>query len=496
MGAFVLGALLILAGGYLRRGVPVWVLLVPLAITCSAVLLRQRAPLWSLALGVAAVTIDALVGPSLATVLVFTDNLYAAALYGPVRLARWLLGITTVLAVVGGAVAAFIAADWRLLAVMGIQAGLVLVTPVTTAWVLREQRDRAAAERARAEQVAHLAELDRQAAIAAERTRMARELHDMIANHFSAIAIQSTAALSRKDLDRETVRKVMESVRENSVKGMAEMRDMIGLLRDANGGREGDGPELEATRPRLADAESLVERTRRVGMEVELRVDGEVREVPASVDLAGYRILQEGLTNALKHGEAPVVVSLTYEPREVLLTVENRVGRRGARLPGSGAGLIGMRERASLVGGFFEAGRSGEGWRIAAAFPTSLNPGTQSLDASLSDGRASGGRSVGGSAPGDGALGGRVSGDRPGEGRGSGERASSGRGAGVPVPVSVPEAGVVDGRGVRWRAVGGAALAPVEECAGDDGEHLGDGGGERPGEGEWSRNGDGGTGVA
>ncbi|MEU1727339.1 histidine kinase [Nonomuraea sp. NPDC005692] len=516
--AFVLGALLILAGGYLRRGVPVWVLLVPLAITCSAVLLRQRAPLWSLALGVVAVTIDGLVGPSLATVLVFTDNLYAAALYGPARLARWLLGITTVLAVVGGAVAAFIAADWRLLAVMGIQAGLVLVTPVTTAWVLREQRDRAAAERARAEQVAHLAELDRQAAIAAERTRMARELHDMIANHFSAIAIQSTAALSRKDLDRETVRKVMESVRENSVKGMAEMRDMIGLLREANGGREGDGPELEATRPRLADAESLVERTRRAGMAVELRVDGELREVPASVDLAGYRILQEGLTNALKHGEAPVVVSLTYEPGEVLLTVENRVGRRGARLPGSGAGLIGMRERASLVGGFFEAGRSGNGWRIAAAFPTSLNPNAQSLDARPPNGRASGGR------PSDGrALGGRASGDCPSEVRAAGERASSsgraseeratrGRGADVQVPAA--GVGAVDGLAVRWRAVGGAALAPVDESAGDDGEHLRDGDGERPrdgygvrlkdgdgerfrdGDGERLRNGDGGAGVA
>ncbi|MER6514702.1 histidine kinase [Nonomuraea sp. NPDC001636] len=489
--AFVLGTLLILAGGYLRRGVPVWVLLVPLAITCSAVLLRQRAPLWSLALGVVAVTIDGLVGPSLATVLVFTDNLYSAALYGPARLARWLLGITTVLAVVAGAVAAFIAADWRLLAVMGIQAGLVLVTPVTTAWVLREQRDRAAAERARAEQVAHLAELDRQAAIAAERTRMARELHDMIANHFSAIAIQSTAALSRKDLDRETVRKVMESVRENSVKGMAEMRDMIGLLREANGGREGEGPELEATRPRLADVESLVERTRRAGMTVELRVDGEVREVPASVDLAGYRILQEGLTNALKHGEAPVVVSLTYEPREVLLTVENRVGRRGARLPGSGAGLIGMRERASLVGGFFEAGRSGDGWRIAAAFPTSLNPDTPSLDARLSDARLSDGRASGGRPVGGRALGGRASGDRLGEVRASGGRASpQGRAVGVPVP----EAGAVDGRAVRWRAVGGAALAPVDEGAGDDGEHLREG--ERPRGGECPGNGDGGTDVA
>ncbi|MFI6921409.1 sensor histidine kinase [Nonomuraea spiralis] len=491
--AFVLGALLILAGGYVRRGVPVWALLVPLAITCSAVLLRQRAPLWSLALGVVAVTADGVLGPSLATMLVFTDNLYAAALYGPARFARWLLGITTVLAVVGGSVAAVVAADWRLLAVMGIQSGLVLVTPVTTAWVLREQRDRAAAERVRAEQVARLAELDRQAAIAAERTRMARELHDMIANHFSAIAIQSTAALSRKDLDRETVRKVMESVRENSVKGLAEMRDMIGLLREDGGGREGDGPELEATRPRLADAESLVERTRRAGMAVELRFDGELREVPASVDLAGYRILQEGLTNALKHGEAPVVVSLTYDPGEVLLTIENQVGRRGARLPGSGAGLIGMRERASLVGGFFEAGPRGDGWRIAAAFPTSLDA-PRPLDrrtsgerppkaqvptertSAVPDERGSGKR-----ASGEGGSGERApDGWGPGE-QGSGKRASGERGSGAGVSEgrgSEQGGSAVGGGGVVLRGVAKGPPGRRVEDAGDDDGRPQSGGGE------------------
>ncbi|MGI5285034.1 sensor histidine kinase [Nonomuraea polychroma] len=372
--AFAAGVVLIAGGAYLERGVPEWVLVIPLAITCAGVLVRQRAPLLSLGLGVVAVTVDGFVGPSLGTVLVFTDNLYAAVLYGPARLARVLLGVTSTLAVLGGAVAGFIAGDWRALAVMGIQAGLVLVTPVTTALVLREQRDRAAAERLRAEQVAHLAELDRQAAIAAERTRMARELHDMIANHFSAIAIQSTAALSRKDLDPGTVRKVMESVRENSVKGMAEMRSMIGLLRQ-------EGEEPEATRPRLADAETLVERVRRAGLDAGLRVDGDPREVPASVDLAGYRILQEALTNALKHGDSPVDVVVSYEAGRVVVTVENAVGAAGgsgvARLPGAGAGLIGMRERASLVGGSLDAGpggqdRMGRGWwRVLAVLPTS-----------------------------------------------------------------------------------------------------------------------------
>lgn len=379
--AFAVGVLLIAGRAYLDRGVPVWVLGVPLAITCVGVVLRRRAPLVCLGLGVAGIVIDGFVGPSLGTVLIFTDNLYAAALYGPARLARVLLGVTAVLAVIAGALAGFLARDWRALAVMGVQAGLVLITPVGTAAVVREQRDRAAAERARAEQVARLAELDRQAAVTGERTRMARELHDMIANHFSAIAIQSTAALSRKDLDRDTVRKVMESVRENSVKGMAEMRAMIGLLR-----QEGDETEGEATRPRLADAETLVERVRQAGLAVEARVEGEPRELPAAVDLAGYRILQEALTNALKHGASPVQVAVVYEHERVRVSVENGLGGRDdIALPGAGAGLIGMRERASLVGGFFDAGEvwtaeqvsGGEGhgegrgeWRVTAVLPT------------------------------------------------------------------------------------------------------------------------------
>ncbi|MEO3799957.1 histidine kinase [Nonomuraea sp. B1E8] len=368
--AFATGLVLIAGGAHFQRGLPEWWLAGPLALTCAAVLVRRRAPLLCLGLGVAGTALDVAVGPSLGTILVFTDNLYAAALYGPARLARWLLGISTVLAVVVGAVTGFVEGGWRVPAVMAIQAGLVLVTPIMTAMVVREQRDRAAAERERAEQVARLAELDRQAAVAAERARMARELHDMIANHFSAIAIQSTAALSRKDLDRATVRKVMESVRENSLKGMAEMRAMIGLLR-----QEDDEAE-EVTRPRLADAESLVDRARRAGMEAEFRVEGEPREVPAAVDLAGYRILQEALTNALKHGDSLVEVVVSYGPEHVSLTVDNPVQGSEARLPGAGAGLIGMRERASLVEGSFEAGPQGDGWRVAAVLPAA--PGEKS----------------------------------------------------------------------------------------------------------------------
>ncbi|MEV5499618.1 ATP-binding protein, partial [Nonomuraea fuscirosea] len=101
--------------------------------------------------------------------------------------------------------------------------------------------------------------------------------------------------------------------------------------------------------------------------------------LPPSVDLAGYRILQEALTNALKHGESPVSVVLGYEPDQVVVRVDNALSldRRGG-LPGAGAGLIGMRERATLVGGRFEAGAAdGEGWRVSVALPTTTEMDTR-----------------------------------------------------------------------------------------------------------------------
>ncbi|MEU7900749.1 histidine kinase [Nonomuraea sp. NPDC049152] len=366
MAAFAVGLVLLAAGSYYHRGGPAWLPVVPLAMTCAGVAVRRSAPLAALGLGVVGLGLDvAFAGPSLPTTLIFTDNLYAAALYGPARLSRWLLYITAAAAVIIGGIFSFIEEDLWKISVMGVQAGLVLVVPVTTAMVLRQQRDQAAAERARAEQVAHLAELDRNAAIVAERTRMARELHDMIANHFSAIAIQSTAVLSRKDLDAGAVQQVMASIRENSVQGMAEMRTMIGLLRQ-------EGEDTDATtRPRLRDAADLAERARQAGVETVMTVEGTPRELPVSVDLAGYRIVQEALTNAMKHGDDRVVVAITYAPAHVSVVVDNPVNGGRSALPGSGAGLIGMRERATLVGGRFEAGPYEEkSWRVRATLPT------------------------------------------------------------------------------------------------------------------------------
>ncbi|WP_285777771.1 histidine kinase [Microtetraspora sp. NBRC 13810] len=367
--AFATGLVLLAGNAFLARVESPYLLVGPLLVTCLGVAVRRRAPMLSLGLGVVAISADLVVGPSLPTVLIFTDNLYAATLYGPRWATKWLLGVTSVLAVVAGALAGFSTLDWRALAVGIVQAGLVLLTPVSTAIILRQHRDQAEAERTRAEQVARLAELDRRAAVNTERTRMARELHDMIANHFSAIAIQSTAVLSRKDLDGRAVHGVLESIRENSLQGMTEMRTMIELLRQEG---QQEAQESEATRRRLADLGDLVERSRRSGVVTRLHISGTPRELPAAVDLAGYRIVQEALTNVLKHGDKQATVTIGYESHQVTLNVDNPVSGRSSGLPGSGAGVIGMRERVALLGGVFEAGLRGQLWRVRADLPTEI----------------------------------------------------------------------------------------------------------------------------
>ncbi|MFC4531047.1 sensor histidine kinase [Sphaerisporangium dianthi] len=372
------GGLVLLAGGaYVPRGEPVALLAVPLAVTSLGVLVRRRAPVAALALGVVAIIGDMCLGPSLGTVLIFTDNIYSAALYGPRRLATWLLGVTSVLAVVVGAVSAVVLNAWAALATGFVQGGLVLTTPAITAYIVRQHRDQAIAERARADQAVRLAELDRQAAVAGERARMARELHDLVANHFSAVAIQAAAVLVRHDLDQKAVREVLASIRENSVQGMAEMRTMIELLRAEDEGQEPVGH-------RLRDAADLVERSRGAGMRVELAILGTPRELASSIEPAGYRILQEALTNALKHGTGEAVVTVDYGRDQVFLTIENPVARTPASLPGSGAGLVGMSERATLVGGSFAAGAHGDVWRVAATLPVDGRRVTGTLPA---DGR-------------------------------------------------------------------------------------------------------------
>ncbi|MXM68221.1 two-component sensor histidine kinase [Streptomyces sp. HUCO-GS316] len=337
-----------------------WAVLVPLVVMAGCELLRRTRPRLGLVIGTAALVADTVTLGSVVTVVLFTDLMYAAVLYGspaPARRLPWLTGLLTM---IGGVVPAALWRDPQGL-LIGVGVGVVALAPAATGWVVRNHRDAAEAARLRAEQTALLAEMDRAQAVTAERARMARELHDMVANHLSAIAIHSTAALS---LDEpKTSRDALSVIRENSVEGLAEMRRLIGILRDSGG----DAAPVAA--PTLDGLGALVDGARANGLDVTL--DTDYRQVPAPVELAAYRIVQESLTNALKHAR-PGRVTVTLARRDGVLDVrvDSPYGHRdGPRAPGSGAGLVGMRERAALLGGTFDAGPDGGHWAVRATLP-------------------------------------------------------------------------------------------------------------------------------
>ncbi|WP_405895417.1 histidine kinase [Streptomyces sp. NBC_00104] len=342
-----------------------WWILLPLVVTAGCEALRRTMPRTALLIGWAALTLDTITQGNLLTVLMFTDLVYAAVLYGRPATARrvpWIAGLVTVAFTVVP-LAAFRKPEALLI---GLVVGLVSLMPAATGWIVRNHRDAAEAADLRAEQTALLAEMDRAQAVVSERARMARELHDMVANHLSAIAIHSTAALSIDDPD--TSRQALGVIRENSVEGLTEMRRLIGILRDTS-----DDAEPSAA-PTLDGVGSLVEGARTNGLDVTLDAyHGD--SLPAPVELAAYRIVQESLTNVLKHASpGRVTVALRQTDSSLAIAVTSPFGDRdGPSAPGSGAGLVGMRERVALLGGTFEAGpeSSGHGkiWSVRASLP-------------------------------------------------------------------------------------------------------------------------------
>lgn len=337
--------------------------LLPLAATAGAELLRRTWTGWALAVGTVALVADQFTVGSLATVIMYTDLVYAAVLYGPPARARRLPAATGLVTVaVTLAVLAWFRQPQALL--VGVVVGVVSFGPATTGAMLRNHREAAAAARLRAEQTALLAEMDRVQAVTDERARMARELHDLVAGHLSAIAIHSTAALSLDD--EATTRRALGVIRENSVDGLAEMRRLIEVLR-----AEGE-PDAPSVPPTLDGLGTLVEQARANGLDVRRFTPPPAGPpLPAPVGLAAYRIVQESLTNVLRHarGVRSVLVRVLVGQHEVTILVED-VSAPASPADDPGRGLVGMRERAAFYDGHVSAGpRAGGGWRVTARLP-------------------------------------------------------------------------------------------------------------------------------
>jgi signal transduction histidine kinase len=238
--------------------------------------------------------------------------------------------------------------------------------------VLRAKQQRAEGLEIRAERLEDEREAALNAAVAGERSRIARELHDVVAHSVSVMIVQAGAARQVLEASPSDAREALLAVESTGREAMSELRKMLGLL--------GDGelqPADLAPQPGLDQIEPLVRRVEQAGLPVELRVTGEPHSLPQGVDLAAYRIVQEALTNCLKYaGLAATQVNLDYRPDELKVEVIDQ----GEAQPSSsaeavGRGLVGMRERVSVYGGKLEAGPCLErGYAVRAWLPLTAAP--------------------------------------------------------------------------------------------------------------------------
>jgi signal transduction histidine kinase len=244
---------------------------------------------------------------------------------------------------------------------------LFLVVPWSAGRLLRERAVGEHSERERAERID--AERERQAVAAAahERTRIARELHDVITHSVSVMVIQAGAARSVMGADPARAESALSSAERAGSEALAEMRRLLGLLGDAE-----DGRKLKP-QPGLADLEVLLAEVRAVGLAAELSVEGQPARIAPALELCAYRIVQEALTNAIKHARAKhASVRLRWTDGSLELDVDDD-GRGPSDGEPTGHGLAGMRERAALHGGSVHLGRAdGGGFRVRALLPLAV----------------------------------------------------------------------------------------------------------------------------
>ncbi|MFF9064378.1 sensor histidine kinase [Streptomyces sp. NPDC014891] len=332
-----------------------------LLLGAAPLLLRHRRPV-AVVFGVAAVTLGYLLagypyGPVFALVAVAC---FAAVVHGHRTAAAWALGLLWA----GHLLLAHWLYRWLPPAGDGRDPwgqelpaaafAVAVLAASETVRVRREQRaqlraDRAAAERRRADE---------------ERLRIARELHDVLAHSISVINVQAGVGLALLDSDPEQARTALTTIKAASKEALGEVRQVLDTLRT-----RGDAPRAPA--PGLGRLPELVEQAAAAGLTVTVATAGPRAELPAGADLAAFRVVQEALTNVVRHsGSRTARVRLGYGSRQLDLTVDDDGPATGTEAGGSGNGLAGMRERAAGLGGTIEAGaRPDGGFRVHAVLP-------------------------------------------------------------------------------------------------------------------------------
>ena len=339
-------------------------------------LLRRSHPLTGLVLAATPVMIVTcldydVAGASVALLL----SIYAVGAYG--KRLQSLLGIAYVLGI--------ILVIW-LVGTPEFDSGQALLNTAifTAAWMFGESMATRRKYLASLEERAALLEADRERkahqAVVDERRRIAQELHDVVAHAMSVIAVQAGVGAHVIDTNPDEARKSLAAIEATSREALQEMRRMLGVLRE-----EGDVRGLLTAGPKNADVDALIAKVGAAGVPVTVRYEGDrSRPIPASVRLNAYRIVQEALTNVVKHaGKASAVVTVGNTPGLAWVEVVDD-GRGVSAEPstdGTGAGLAGMQERVALFGGRLETGpRPGGGFRVAAYFPFDEQPVATTVD--------------------------------------------------------------------------------------------------------------------
>jgi signal transduction histidine kinase len=237
------------------------------------------------------------------------------------------------------------------------------------AWLAGERtrlrRERMAELEERALRAEREAERERRLAAAEERGRIARDLHDSAGHAINVILVHAGMGRLQTGRDPEKTREAFQTIEEVARETVGEIDQMVRVLRE-----DGAVPDGVEPPPGLAALEGLAERHRTAGLEVTTAFRGERRALPSRVDLAAYRIIQEALTNAARHGDGDARVEVAFGDGELELTVVNGLrGGRAAAVDGGGHGLVGMRERAALLGGTLEAAARNGRFEVRARLP-------------------------------------------------------------------------------------------------------------------------------
>jgi signal transduction histidine kinase len=342
---------------------PKWVAAPLLLVMTGGVAFRRR---WPLASGSAVLLANGVQGAvaghgsSLAQAVGWFCALYAIAVWTDTR--RFLIGIGVLVA--ANAIDYFGGTQDGLNDV-GVFTWVPVLVMVLVRGAVRGRQLRAEALAARAELLEREQAVRASEAVAEERARIARELHDLVAHNVSVMVIQAGAERHALPDEQKATRETLESIEQSGRQALAEARRLLGVLR-----RDGEREQLEP-QPGVGQIDVLVEQVQKAGLAVRLAIDGEPVALPAGLDLCVYRVVQEGLTNALKHaGRAHAEVCLRYAPRALDVDICDDGAGGPTNGDGAGHGLIGMRERVALYGGTLDAGpRAGGGFEIHAHLP-------------------------------------------------------------------------------------------------------------------------------